>query len=600
MNSGKDVEDNVNSLNFLDKNIELTEDAIVLPGLTSNVKSEHLMLINRIPRQIISFDEQYLRCCLELIKISALRATSCNVPLDISTFFGQLSSRKICGGNACDWNRNVFGVAGANNFGVSSAGDSVLGAITGSRSMINILKSPLLSQTGASDNSLNFGGTSLVGTGEKIHPNSVTSLVGSDASLLEKVQKEAPVLRDHINGYEPAHKGLSSLSSTNSSCSDQSSSSALVSRGMLYCTWNNGIPHYVFTIDDQRETYVANLLKVESPHTKALDCMYIFHRRSVGQKEDVVHDKESDLVGRMKVTTSSTLLSNYTEIKEEQFVLFGIDDGCSKEMRTPSHTLKKSLFSKNFFKASHTHKIQNSSKLGVSSSILENSSLNTCQGSTSNLEPTSRISLSEDHFPPNLELAAIVLKTQISYHNNNTDLGGWGLKFLKKRGNVQTDASVVKEAPSQNYHLENGDCSTSMDILIPAGFHGGPRTRNGGPSSLVERWKSGGHCDCGGWDEGCPLTKLNARSIRTDGLLQTDLHWESKTFDILVERSKQDVPTMKMVSIHDNLYRISFQSTLSALQSFSIATAIIHAHSPTIQPIPYKVEIQESKTKFMY
>ncbi|XP_074322267.1 uncharacterized protein LOC141659351 isoform X2 [Apium graveolens] len=544
INAGKDDDSNVNSLHSFDNNIELTEDAIVLPGLTSNVKSEHLMLLNRIPRQIISFDEQYLRFCLELIKISALRATSCNVPSDVSTFFGQLGSRKISHGIACDWNRNVFespGIVGANNFGVSSAGISVLGAITGSRSMLNILKSPLLCQMGASDNSVNFGGTNLVGIGETIHPHSVTSPVESDAYLLEKVQKEALVLRDHINGYEPAHNGLSSLSSTNSSCSDRSSS-ALVSQGMLHCTWNNALPQYVFSIDDQREIYVANLLKVGSPDNKVLDLMYIFHRRPVGQKEDVVHDKESDLVGRMKVTTSSTLLSDNTEIKETQFVLFGVDDDCSEELQTPSHTLKKSLFSKNFFKGSRTQKIKNSFKLGVSSSILENSSSNPCQGSISNLKPTSRISLSKDPFPPNLELAAIVLKTQISYHNDITDLGGWGLKFLKKRDNAQSDASVVKEAPSQDYQQENGDCSTSMDVLIPAGFHGGPRTRNGGPSSLIERWKSGGHCDCGGWDEGCPLTKHNAaRSIRTDGLLQTDLHWKSKTFDILLEVCKISV-----------------------------------------------------------
>ncbi|KAK1403057.1 hypothetical protein POM88_002662 [Heracleum sosnowskyi] len=236
----------------------------------------------------------------------------------------------------------------------------------------------------------------------------------SDASLLEKVQKEALVLRDHINGYEPACTRLSSLSSTNSRCSDQSSS-VIVSQGMLHCTWNNALPHYVFSIDDQRKIYAANLLKVGSPDDTVLDFMYIFHRRSVGQKGDVVHDKESDLVGWIKVITSSTLRSDSTEVKEMQFVLFGVDDDCYEEMRTPSHTPKRSLFSKNFFKASHTHKIKNSPKLGVSSSILENSSLNPYQGSTSNLKPTSRISLSKDHFPPNLELAAIVLKTQITY-----------------------------------------------------------------------------------------------------------------------------------------------------------------------------------------
>lgn len=586
MNAGKDAKDNNDSLVSLDKSIRLTEDNIVLPALIRNVKSEHLMLLSsRIPRQIISFDEQYLRCCLELIKISALRATSCNVPVDVSTIFGQLSSRKISGGNACDWNSNVFecpGVAGANSFAVSFAENSILGAITESKSMINILNSPLLCQMGASDCNVNSGRTNLVDIGETTHLNNVTSPVGLDATSLEKVKKEALVLRDHIYGYEPAHR-LSSLSSTNSSRSDQSSSSALVSHGMLHCTWNNGLPHYVFSIDDQREIYIANLLKVESPDDNVLDFMYIFHTRSVGKKIYVIHDKESDLVGKMKVTTTFTILPGNTQIKETQFVLFGVNDDCSGELQTPSHTHKKSLFSKNFFKASHTHKKKSSSKLGVSSSKLENSSLNPCQNSTSNLEPASRISLSEDHLSPNVELATIVLKSQISYQNKKPDIGGWGLKFLKEGGNAKSDASVENEA-SQNYLCENVDYSTSMDILIPAGLHGGPRTRDGGPSSLNERWKSGGHCDCGGWDLGCPLTVLNARSIGTDILLQTDVHGESKKFDFLVEGSKQEVPIMKMVSIHNNLYCISFQPTLSAIQSFSIATAIIHADSPTTRP----------------
>ncbi|KAL1808583.1 hypothetical protein ACET3Z_025573 [Daucus carota] len=485
LNARKDGEDNDDSLHFSDKSTELIEDTIVLPGLISRVNPEHLILSNsKIPRQIISFDEQYLRRCLELIKVTALRTTPCNVPLDVSTVFGQLSSRKISSGNACNWNSNVYECP-ATKFVGSSDGDSVLGAITKSKSMINILKSPLLCQMGSSDSSVNFERTNLVDIGETMHINSVTSSVGSDANSSEKLQKESLVLRDHIYGYEPAPTRLSSLSSTSSGCSDQSSS-ALVSQGMLHCTWNNGLPHYVFSIDDQREFYTANLMMAESADGKVLDFMYMFHTRSFGKMEDFKHNKESDLVGKMKVTTSFTLLPGNTEIKETQFVLFGINDDCSGEMRTPGHTLKKSLFSKNFFKANHTHKLKNSCKLGVSISKPENSSSKPCQSLTSNLEPTSGISLSEDHFSPNLEMAAIVLKSQICCHNKKADLGGWGMKFLKKHGNAQTDASVEKEAPSRNNLHEDGDYSTTMDILIPAGFHGGPRTNNGGPSSLTE------------------------------------------------------------------------------------------------------------------
>ncbi|VFR03351.1 unnamed protein product [Cuscuta campestris] len=47
----------------------------------------------------------------------------------------------------------------------------------------------------------------------------------------------------------------------------------------------------------------------------------------------------------------------------------------------------------------------------------------------------------------------------------------------------------------------------SMNVILPGGDHGLPR--KGEPSSLIERWKSGGSCDCGGWDLGCKLRILS-------------------------------------------------------------------------------------------
>ncbi|GFY92980.1 hypothetical protein Acr_08g0013760 [Actinidia rufa] len=62
------------------------------------------------------------------------------------------------------------------------------------------------------------------------------------------------------------------------------------------------------------------------------------------------------------------------------------------------------------------------------------------------------------------------------------ETGGWGLKFLKKIETRQPVASM--ETSPSGCCLQNvGDCSTSMNILVPAGFHSGPRNRNGGPSS---------------------------------------------------------------------------------------------------------------------
>lgn len=52
----------------------------------------------------------------------------------------------------------------------------------------------------------------------------------------------------------------------------------------------------------------------------------------------------------------------------------------------------------------------------------------------------------------------------------------------------------------------------------------------------------------------------------------------------IFQGSGHSAPTLRMVNVHDGLYLIHFQQPLSALQSFSIAVAIIHTRSPTLWP----------------
>jgi hypothetical protein len=47
-------------------------------------------------------------------------------------------------------------------------------------------------------------------------------------------------------------------------------------------------------------------------------------------------------------------------------------------------------------------------------------------------------------------------------------------------------------------------------VVLPSGVHSLPS--DGGPSSLIERWKTGGSCDCGGWDLACKLKILANKS----------------------------------------------------------------------------------------
>ncbi|KAL5542351.1 hypothetical protein UlMin_010061 [Ulmus minor] len=277
------------------------------------------------------------------------------------------------------------------------------------------------------------------------------------ALSLSSSVKNSPIKGRHKYGSDTAHKRLVFVSSTNSASSDQTSSSASATGD---------------------------------------------------QKDHEICDSKSCLVGKMKVSNSFTLYPNNSKIVETEFVLFGGCENLTTDMHTSSQNFKKDkgLSKKvaNVFKPSNASRPRCFSKFGGSSPILENCVVESLQETGDNHDTVGVPALFDDHPPTNFELAAIVVKDHIP-NTRKEESKGWGLKFLKKVGTKQTikpiEASVMFDCCRNN-----GDCSTSMDILVPAGLHGGPRTRSGGPSSLTERWRSGGRCDCGGWDVGCPLT----------------------------------------------------------------------------------------------
>lgn len=524
-------------------------------------------LKKRIPKQIMSLEEKYLRHCLELIH---MRANSWPMPSKVNFLADGFSSRVVGGGSGCD--ALFLFSSGAENVVISSSMDPIVGSITGSTSMINLLSSPLLRQLGASDD-VNYGNTSAIDVREPLSSVGTSSLGGFSLGSSQDLQKKRVVHEDQIFGSEPVHKRLVSLSSTNSTFSDPSSSSSSSSsssgaycQGMLHCSWNNGFPRYVFSVEDQREVYTTNLSKVESLRDEGLDYIYMFHSRA-GKCENEVDDEESDLVGKMRVSTSFTLCPFGTEVMETQFSLCATGHHSEGGIHTSNQTVrkKKGISKKvaNIFRGNHSYRQRSSSKFDGSFVIQDKL-----------LEPSKEGNV----FPSNLELAAIVVKDHIRCSQKKVEVGGWGLKFLKEDGHRKTNAS--QSVPC--------DRCTSMDVLVPADFHGGPKTKSGGPSSLVERWRSGGSCDCGGWDIGCPLTVLNAEPNNKDDLYQAGVFGKSNSFELYTKGCKQSMAVIEVKNVHDGLYYIQYRSTLSALQSLSIAVAIIHSHSPTLKPKVYR------------
>lgn len=111
-------------------------------------------------------------------------------------------------------------------------------------------------------------------------------------------------------------------------------------------------------------------------------------------------------------------------------------------------------------------------------------------------------------FQANDELAAIVVKLPKMTTKPLSDSG-------RKQSYSRKDSENLKESHLEGYgHFDcrdaegSGSSSGSIDplgltVILPGGDHGVPS--EGKPSSLIQRWRLGGLCDCGGWDVGCRL-----------------------------------------------------------------------------------------------
>lgn len=98
-------------------------------------------------------------------------------------------------------------------------------------------------------------------------------------------------------------------------------------------------------------------------------------------------------------------------------------------------------------------------------------------------------------FTPCTELAAVVIKIPGESNVQQVD------KDITNNGSTE---SLATYGCTCNF-IENSSSNITTAIL-PGGVHSLPN--KGIPSPLIDRWRFGGLCDCGGWDVGCKLQIL--------------------------------------------------------------------------------------------
>ncbi|PWA81889.1 hypothetical protein CTI12_AA160870 [Artemisia annua] len=150
--------------------------------------------------------------------------------------------------------------------------------------------------------------------------------------------------------------------------------------------------------------------------------------------------------------------------------------------------------------------------------------------------------------------------------NSNSDSREFSLCTVDP--NDEVAAIVVNFIRNLDDDEENQE-RFSTRVILPGGNHG--VSSNGKPSPLIERWRSGGVCDCGGWDLGCRLRILASRvqsSRRSNSPTgQFELFFQG---DVINERRYFSLRPAK-----EGIYSVEYNSSLSTLQALSICISVM-------------------------
>lgn len=174
------------------------------------------------------------------------------------------------------------------------------------------------------------------------------------------------------------------------------------------------------------------------------------------------------------------------------------------------------------------------------------------------------------------ELASIVIKFQkntgVTNNNDNAHLAGSGFFF------------------------------NSTVVVLPGGVHGIP-SGGGQPSPLIERWRSGGKCDCGGWDMGCKIRVLANQSQQqkqqpgkiSNGLRRTGI--SADRFELFSQGEQdEDKSVLSLSPYRDGIFSVEFSSPLlTCIQAFSICIAVVNSSKKLNQELPISPKLFEAK-----
>lgn len=162
---------------------------------------------------------------------------------------------------------------------------------------------------------------------------------------------------------------------------------------------------------------------------------------------------------------------------------------------------------------------------------------------------------------PSLEIASIVVQAPFEKRES--------LKY--KRGDKLDLSSVGQGIKS----MHDDNSRVKVNVVTPMGNHSLPSTdESRGPSPLLDRWRLGGGCDCGGWDMACPIlvfSNPNTNCLEEHSLLEKD-----QPLKLYVQGGNAKNPAVTVGITEKGQYAVDFHAQLSTLQAFAVCVAILH------------------------
>ncbi|KAE8732428.1 putative mitochondrial carrier protein [Hibiscus syriacus] len=174
----------------------------------------------------------------------------------------------------------------------------------------------------------------------------------------------------------------------------------------------------------------------------------------------------------------------------------------------------------------------------------------------------------------NHEIAAVVIR--VPFKKRESLKYRRGDKIGDKRHLNLLNVSMIEECKR---NIQDSRSQEKVKVVIPTGNHGFLSTETSGPSSLLDRWRNGGGCDCGGWDMACPLVVFGNPGINCSE--DRPLVDSEQPLKLFLQGAKENTPALTM-SATEGGYAVDFHAKLSVLQAFSICVAILHGtETPT-------------------